>query len=489
MERVSGGTLPPCDRRAVIRGLLAYAALPATPALAAPVATLKNQRPPPGQRKFVSLGVERRLQAISAKIADPELAALFQNCWPNTLDTAVEPGVVDGMPDTYVGTGDIPAMWLRDSSAQLWSYLAVAREDPDLCRLMRGLIARQVRCLLIDPYANAFSRDLSASTPLPWAAGDQTVMKPGVAERKWEADSLAHVVRFSCGYWRATGDIVPFGPPWWQAMQVVVDTFRAQQRLTSPGPYRVARANGRLNDTLEGEGYGPPSARIGLVHSMFRPSDDACIYPFNIPANFLAAQGLADLSDMARTFGKERFAADCAKLARDIRQALALFGQIALPAGGKIWAYEIDGFGNSLFMDDANVPSLLSLPYLGCARQNDPVWLATRARVLSAQNPYFFSGSVAEGVGGAHVGAGVIWPMSIIMRAMTSTSDPEIAACLLALKRSSNGTGFLHEAFDSNDASHFTRPWFAWVNGLFGELILQLAAHRPHLLAGAGGKG
>ena len=418
-------------------------------------------------------------------MADRELAALFENCWPNTLDTAVDLGELDGAPDTYVGTGDIPAMWLRDSSAQLWSYLVVAREDPELCQLMRGLIARQARCVLIDPYANAFSRDLSTNAPLSWAANDQTEMKPGVAERKWEVDSLAHVVRFSYGYWHTTGDTTPFGPEWWAAMQLVLDTFRAQQRLASPGPYRFARPNGRANDNPDGDGYGPPSRKIGLIHSMFRPSDDACTYPFNIPANFLAAQSLGQLAGMARAFdGKARFASDCEALAADIHQALARYGHISLPGGEKIWAYEIDGFGKALFMDDANVPSLLSLPYLGCVAQGDPVWLATRARVLSAHNRYFFRGQVAEGVGGAHVGPGMIWPMSIILRAMTSSNDREITTCLLALKRSSNGTGLLHESFDRNDASHFTRPWFAWVNGLFGELILQLAAYRPHLLAG-----
>ena len=489
LETNPGGPLFSCDRRALMHGLWACAAVSSAPALGRPAAPLPSQRPAPGSRKFSSPAVERLLQATSAKIADRDLATLFENCWPNTLDTTVEPGAVAGASDTYVGTGDISAMWLRDSSAQLWSYLVVAREDPELCQLMRGLIARQARCVLIDPYANAFSRDLSTSAPLSWAANDQTEMKLGVAERKWEVDSLAHVLRFSHGYWRATGDTTPFGPEWWQAMQLVLDTFRAQQRLASPGPYHFARSSGGPNDNPAGAGYGLPSRKIGLIHSMFRPSDDACTYPFNIPANFLAAQSLGQLAGMARAFdGKARFAGDCEALAGDIRQALARYGHITLPAGGKIWAYEIDGFGNALFMDDANVPSLLSLPYLGCVTPGDPVWLATRARVLSAHNRYFFRGQVAEGVGGAHVGTGMIWPMSIIMRAMTSTNDREIAACLLALKRSSSGTGFLHEAFDRNHAGYYTRPWFAWVNGLFGELILQLAAHRPHLLAAPSGR-
>jgi uncharacterized protein len=436
LEAKPGGSLYPCDRRAMIHGLMACAALPATPALGSTVVPLQSQRPAPGQRKFVSAGVERLLQATSEKIADRELVALFENCWPNTLDTAVDLGEFEGAPDAYVGTGDIPAMWLRDSSAQLWSYLVVAKEDPELCQLMRGLIARQARCVLIDPYANAFSRDLSKLAPLPWAAADQTELKPGVAERKWGADSLAYVARFSYGYWKVTGDTTPFGPMWWEAMQAVLDTFLSQRRLRSAGPYRFARANAGPNATIDGDGYGVPTGKIGLIHSTFRPSDDACTYSFNIPANFLAAQSLSQLSSMAKAFdGRARFASECEALASDIQQALARYGKFTLPKGEKVWAYEIDGFGNALFMDDANVPSLLSLPYLGCVAQNDPVWLATRTRVLSTRNPYFFRGRTADGVGGPHVGAGMIWPMSIIMRAMTSSDDQEIFTCLVALKR------------------------------------------------------
>jgi meiotically up-regulated gene 157 (Mug157) protein len=470
------------DRRAVLGGVLASAA--SAPARAQAAIRLSAKRPPPAARKFVSLAVERRLQAVSAMIADPDLAWLFENCWPNTLDTAVELGGTQTQPDAFVATGDIPAMWLRDSSAQLWSYLDVARDDPQLCLLMRGLIARHARCVLIDPYANAFSRDPAVKSPLPWAAADQTEMKAGVAERKWEVDSLAHVVRFACGYWRATGDRVPFGPDWWQAMQTVVDTFRAQQRLTAPGPYRFLRESDSPNDTLAGDGWGVPTRKIGLIHTMFRPSDDACVYPYNIPANFLAAQSLGELAALARGFAdRAEFAGQCDALAGQIRQVLAQYAHVDSPAGGRILAYEIDGFGNALAMDDANIPGLLSLPYLGCVSHGDPVWQATRAHVLSADDPYFFRGKVAEGIGGPHVGPGMIWPMGIIMRAMTSRDDREITDCLAALKRSSAGTGFMHEAFDANDAGHFTRPWFAWVNGLFGELILALAAQRPHLLA------
>jgi len=471
-----------CDRRTVLGGVVAFAASPAARSHAA--IPLRGMRPLPAARKFVSPAVERRLQAVSRMIADPELAWLFENCWPNSLDTAVESSGGDGGPDAFVATGDIPAMWLRDSSAQLWSYLGVARDDPQLCLLMRGLIARHARCVLIDPYANAFSRDLAVKAPLPWAANDQTEMKPGVAERKWEVDSLAHVLRFACGYWRATGDATPFGPVWWQAMQAVVDTFRTQQRMTAPGPYRFLRNSDSPIDTLAGDGWGAPTRKIGLIHTMFRPSDDACAYPFNIPANFLAAHSLGELAGMARAIGgKAEFADTCDALAGQITRALVRHGTVTGSAGIPVLAYEIDGFGNALCMDDANIPGLLSLPYLGCVASDDPLWQATRAQILSSDNPYFYRGRVAEGIGGPHVGPGMIWPMGIVMRAMTSRDDGEIVQCLAALKRSSNGSGFMHESFDADDAGRFTRPWFAWVNGLFGELILYLAAQKPQILA------
>ena len=149
---------------------------------------------------------------------------------------------------------------------------------------------------------------------------------------------------------------------------------------------------------------------------------------------------------------------------------------------GKILAFEADGFGNNLFMDDANVPSLLGMPYLGSIKPESELYLNTRKFVLSKDNPWFFEGKVASGIGGPHVGAEMIWPMSIIMRAMTSTSDQEITQCLKWLKNSHAGTGFMHETFHQDDAQNFTRKWFAWANTLFGELISKIHSERKHLL-------
>jgi meiotically up-regulated gene 157 (Mug157) protein len=466
---------------------LAAAIAGAAPSLArSQPASFVSRRPPLSERRFRSPAVEAAIVAVSARIADPELAWLFSNTLPNTLDTTVELSQRGGEPDTFVITGDIAAMWLRDSSAQVWPYLAFAKADPGLITLFRGLIRRHARSILIDPYANAFMRDPTARTDLGWAKDDLTDMAPGVAERKWELDSLCHVIRLAHGYWRATGDTQPFDATWREAMRRVLITLRQQQRKHDPGPYHFQRADEEPTNTLTLGGYGAPSRKVGLIHSMFRPSDDACTLPFLIPSNLFAVVSLRRLAALWTASGGEAaFAADCAALADEVAGALNAHGLWTGEAGGApVWAYETDGYGDALFMDDANAPSLLSLPYLGVCGPDDPLYRRTRARVLSLDNPYFFKGTAGEGVGGPHVGLGMIWPMAIIMRALTSQDDAEIAAALTTLKTTHAGTGWMHESFNQNDPTHFTRPWFAWANSLFGELILNIAARKPGLLGG-----
>jgi meiotically up-regulated gene 157 (Mug157) protein len=442
-----------------------------------------SRRPPPGERKLHSPVLEAHLVRVQGEIADPELAWLFENCWPNTLDTAVSVAELDGKPDTFVVTGDIPAMWLRDSAAQVWCYLPLAAADEGLRTMFRGLIHRHARCILIDPYANAFLPDPDGTEPLSWAAGDLTDMMPGVAERKWEVDSLCYPIRLAYGYWRATGDTTPFDDAWRSAMSVVLRTFREQQRREGPGPYRFQRVSESPTETLGGAGYGAPTRKVGLIHSMFRPSDDACTYPFLVPSNWFAAVSLRQLAQLSRAVHSDgTFAAECERLAAEIEGALIQHGRVRDPRGDWVWAYEADGYGNTVFMDDANIPGLLSLPYLGCCSRSDPLYRRTRARVWSDANPYFFRGSAGEGIGGPHEGLRMIWPMSIMVRALTSEDDAEIRACLGLLKRSHAGTGFMHEAFDQDDPARFTRPWFAWANSLFGELILDLVGRKPALL-------
>ena len=438
-----------------------------------------SRRPDPADRRFTSEAVEATIRRVSADIADPELAWLFHNCFPNTLDTTVDFGMRDGGPDTFVITGDIEAMWLRDSTAQVWPYLPLVPEDPRLQDLIKGVIARQNRCIIIDPYANAFNKEPGESQ---WK-DDLTEMKPELHERKWEIDSLCYPIRLAYTYWKLTGDASPFDTEWRAAMGGVLETFREQQRKEGRGPYKFQRVTGWQTDTVAGAGYGNPIRPVGLIVSIFRPSDDATTFPFLVPSNHFAVVSLRQLAEMVRALSPdEGLAAECERMANEVEEALKAHAVVEHPIHGDVWAYEVDGFGNRHHMDDANIPSLLALPYLGACAPEDPLHRPTRAFVLSEDNPYFFHGTAGEGVGGPHVGPEMIWPLGIIMRALTSVDDSEIATCLRMLKETHGGTGFMHESFHQDDPTRFTREWFAWANTLFGELILKVHGERPHLL-------
>jgi meiotically up-regulated gene 157 (Mug157) protein len=481
-------TTPGRTRRAFLGGAASVAAAAATSRhiYAQIKPTDLHQRPALAERRFTSPAVEAAITRVGARIADPELRLMFGNCLPNTLDTTVFPGTYEGHPDTFVITGDIDAMWLRDSSAQVWPYLPFAREDSKLASLIEGVIRRQSRCILIDPYANAFMRNPS-DPPLSWAVHDDTDMLPGVGERKWEIDSLCYTIRLAHGYWKATGSTDrgagPFDQQWRASARRILETFRQQQRKQGHGPYHFQRSSPVPTDTVPLSGYGNPARPVGLIYSMFRPSDDSCIYPLFIPANHFAVVSLRQLAEIANSVLHDAdIANESAALALEVETALAQHGHTRSIAGDPLWAYEADGYGNTLLMDDANAPGLLSMPYLGCCAISDPVYQRTRAWVLSLDNPYFFKGTAGKGIGGPHQGLNYIWPMSILVRAFTSTDDQEIRTCLRTLRDTTAGTHFLHESFQKDNAADFTRAWFAWANTLFGELILHLAETRPAIL-------
>ncbi len=345
--------------------------------------------------------------------------------------------------------------------------------------LLAGVINRQTKCIFIDPYANAFNYGPTGS---PYDT-DLTMIKPQLHERKWEVDSLCYSIRLAYGYWKTTGDASCFDSQWHDAMKLVLKTFIQQQRKNGPGPYKFQRKTITPEGTLANGGYGKPIKPVGLICSMFRPSDDATIFPFLIPSNYFAVLSLRRLTEMFTEILRDKESADqSALLADEVEAALRKYALANHLDFGKMIAYEADGFGNQLFMDDANVPSLISLPYLECVPENDPVYQDTRRFVLSGSNPYFFKGKAGEGNGSPHTGSGKIWPMSIMMRAFTSSDDSEISTCLRTLVRSNAGTGFMHESFDDNDPSIFTRKWFAWANTLFGELVIRLFERKPYLL-------
>ncbi|MFV0507316.1 MAG: glycoside hydrolase family 125 protein [Bacteroidales bacterium] len=434
-----------------------------------------SERPALDDRLFSSVAVEKKIKAIKKQLKNPKLAWMFENCYPNTLDTTVRYYKnAQGESDALVYTGDIHAMWLRDSGAQVWPYIDLANEDKHLKDMLAGVIRRQFKCINIDPYANAFLDPHDPNPDHQWM-DDGTDMKPELHERKYEIDSLCYPIRLAYKYWLITGDDSIFDEQWLLAIQNILKTFQEQQRKEGQGSYRFTRKTERSFDTLSNDGWGTPVNPVGLIVSCFRPSDDATTFQFLIPSNFMAVSSLRKAADvLTKVNGEKATAKQCLTLADEVKAALEKHATYNHPKYGTIYAFEVDGFGNKLLMDDANVPSLLAMPYLGDVDVNDPIYQNTRKFVWSSDNPYFFKGEAGEGIGGPHIGYDMVWPMSIMMKAFTSQEDQEIKNCIEMLMNTDAGTGFMHESFHKDDPKNFTRAWFAWQNTLFGELIIKL---------------
>lgn len=433
-----------------------------------------SKRPTPEERLFRSNVIEEKIRQVKKLLKhSPYLAWMFENCFPNTLDTTVHyTEDSDGTPDTFVYTGDIHAMWGRDSGAQVWPYLQFANKDKNLKKMIKGVILRQFHNISFDPYANAFNR---YPDPNGGWMKDDCGMKPELHERKYEIDSLCYPLRLAYQYWKVTGDASIFDDLWIDVCQKVLKTFKEQQRKNGRGPYKFLRVTDRQLDTVNNAGWGAPVKPVGLIASVFRPSDDATTLLFLVPSNFMAVTTLKKMADVLTTVNHQpALAKECNDLANEVHNALMKYAIYNHPKYGKIYAYEVDGFGNQLLMDDANVPSLLAMPYLGDVSLDDPIYQNTRRFVWSDDNPYFFKGKAGEGIGGPHIGYDMAWPMSIMMKAFTSTDDKEIKDCIQMLMDTDADTGMIHESFNVNNASDYTRPWFAWQNTLFGELILKL---------------
>lgn len=432
----------------------------------------KTNRPPISERLFTSKTIEKEIERIKKVLTNQKLIWMFENCFPNTLDTTVHYRAIEGDDDTFVYTGDIHAMWLRDSAAQVWPYVQFAKKDEALRKMLRGVILRQFKCINIDPYANAFNDGPVGSE---WES-DLTKMIPELHERKWEIDSLCYPIRLAYHYWKVTGDASIFKDELWlEAIKNTLQTFKEQQRKENLGPYKFQRVTAVATDTQTNYGWGNPVKPVGLIASAFRPSDDATIFQFLIPSNFFAVTSLRKAAEILNRINKNTsLSKECTDLAQEVEDALKQYAIHEHPKYGKIYAYEVDGFGNQLLMDDANVPSLLAMAYLEDVDIKDPIYQNTRRFVWSEDNPYFFKGKAGEGIGGPHIGYDMVWPMSIMMKAFTSRDDQEIKTCIKILLETDNEMGFIHESFHKDDASQFTREWFAWQNTLFGELILKL---------------
>lgn len=410
--------------------------------------------------------IAREIEKLQPELSVcPGLWEMFRQCFLNTIETTVQqtPG------DTFVITGDIPAMWLRDSTAQVLHYLRFADREP-VAKMVEGLLSRQADCILRDPYANAFNREPISGSP---HNRDFPKVSEWVWERKYEIDSLCYPLWLAEKFWKKTGRTGFLTEKFTDMIRCVLEVLRTEQNH-SRSPYRFIRTDCPPSDTLTREGCGEPVAVTGMTWSGFRPSDDACKYGYLIPSNLFAVRSMESAQCLATLMGEKALAGEAAALGAEIREGILRHGIVEHPQYGKIYAYEVDGFGNVNLMDDANVPSLLALPYLEVCSKEDALYRNTRAFVLSRENPYYYQGVLAEGIGSPHTPKGYIWPISLCVQAMTSTDTAEIARILNTLMRTHAGTGFMHESFDPNAPEQFTRSWFAWANSMFGELIFRL---------------
>lgn len=474
---------------------------------------LSYQRPSPPCRTFNLSEVENTITRLNSTIKDPDLYRLFQNSYPNTLDTAIKwKGYAANNSEeelTFIITGDINAMWLRDSANQMQSYLPLlnySSSSSSLASLYRGVINLHSRYLLTSPYCNSFQPPVESGIP-PAMNGASTmdVVMPNytntsVFECKYELDSLAAFLQISAEYYNATNDITFFQKfQWSDAIAAVLSVAEAMMTPTyaangsvNISPYTFTRQTNRASETLENDGLGNPiQAGTGLIRSAFRPSDDATIFQLFIPANMLFARYLESCAAiMAQISGCSDTASKMTSLSSSLRAAISKNGIVPYyaPAAsnastGMIYAYEVDGYGSSNIMDDANIPSLLSAPFIGYLDRSDPTYLATRSVILSQNNPYFMRGPILSAVGGPHNGPGYAWPMASIVRILTSTSESEVEGELKQLVSSTDGLGLIHESVNSFNESDWTRQWFSWANGLFGQMILDVEDRFPAALA------
>lgn len=403
------------------------------------------------------------------KIKYPELAPFFKGCFLNTMETTVTK-LDDG--GYFVITGDIPAMWLRDSASQLAQYVRYANEDDDLKEIIKSVIARHAQFICLDPYANAFN-----AVPNSKRHRDDTDFDHELIwERKYEVDSLCASLYLAHQYYNETLDSSIFTEQFYEMLRKIVDVFKREQNHFQNSKYYFHRENTGSTDTMPNEGRGNDVLYTGMTWSGFRPSDDRCLYGYLVPANMMAVCALKKAAQMATEgYDDTKLESECRSLAFDIDEGIKEHGIYEHDHYGKIFVYETDGMGNMLLMDDANSPSLLSAPYLGYVKADNEIYQNTRRFILSHSNPWYFEGSVAKGIGSPHTGTDKIWHISLIMQALTSTDDEEVKNCISMIVNSHAGAYLMHESFNKNDDTDFTRPWFAWANSLFAELMIRLA--------------
>lgn len=424
------------------------------------------------------MNVQEKQQALIAAVEeiakkegaywnDEHMRRTFENCYVSTAKTTTK-FLENG--EAYVFTGDIAAMWLRDSSAQVVHYLPFLKEYPILKDMVKGLIARQAKYIHIDPYANAFNEEENGNC---WEK-DITEYNPWNWERKYEIDSLCYPVWLMEQYVKNTGEADIFTPEVKTAFRDILDVWKREQHHEESA-YSFIRVNCPPSDTLSCEGKGEPVGYTGMTWSGFRPSDDACKYGYLIPSNMFASVVLGYMEKFLREqYQDEAMAEEAAALKAQIEEGIQKYGVVEDEVYGKMYAYETDGLGNYNLMDDANVPSLLSLPWLAYCDKDDPIYKNTRDFVLSKKNPYYYEGSCAKGIGSPHTPDQYIWHIALTMQGLTSDDSQEREELLKTLLATDAGCEVMHEGFHCEKPEAFTREWFAWANSLFALFALSM---------------
>jgi meiotically up-regulated gene 157 (Mug157) protein len=493
-----------------------YARFPHHPYSEGPL-ELPFQRPAKQCRTFESPLVEKVIKDMNEKMLDKDLARIFENAFPNTLDTTVK-WHVDGAEksskghsswlggaeawegaQSFIVTGDISAEWLRDSTNQLAQYQRLAKKDSAIETLLLGAINTQAEYVIASPYCNAFQPPPPSKIKTSDNGQGDSVhpaYEPSqVFECKYEIDSLAHFLSLANQFHNHTGSTAFITKRWLQAVNSLVEVIDEQSKSTfdpktgsfTLQEYRFQRQTNTGTETLNLAGNGNPlNYGTGLVRSAFRPSDDATILGFFIPGNAMLAVELKRTAEILQKASKASLAQELRSRGERIEKGVWEHGVVSHRKFGSVFAFEVDGYGSSILMDDANLPSLLALPLLGFLNSDDRTYQNTRKMILSKEgNPYFITGSEFEGIGGPHIGFMNAWPMSLLVQAMTSDDDAEIKGLLTAVKQASP-LGLIHESVNVEEIRDYTRSWFAWANSVYAQTILDVAERKPHLLFGEG---
>lgn len=407
-----------------------------------------------------------RIEYYSQKLADnPKLQKMYKNCFLSTWESALKK-CEDGT--YFVLTGDIPAMWLRDSAAQVTHYMPLAK-DAQVAEVIEGVIRRQLMYIEIDPYANAFNEEANGKGH----TGDLPPNGPWVWERKYEIDSLCYPIRLMYLYWKETGNDAFVKETLEKSVETILNVWTTEQHHFEKSEYRFTRPNVKKPwSTIHNNGMGNPVVYTGMTWSGFRPSDDGCQYGYLTASEMFAVVVLSYMEEMLQTVcGNDELAARCKELRTQIDEGIKKYAIVEQPGFGNIYACETDGMGNYAMIDDANIPSLLSIPYIGYADTSDELYQNTRKFLLSKENPYYFEGKYAKGIGSRHTPDNYVWHMALVMQGFTSADAKEKREILDMVVATDADTGYLHEGFDVDDPTQYTREWFTWPNSLFAEYV------------------